>query len=477
MGWRQVCGASLAGWVAVAGACGGHSGQGAGPGSVTPGGRGPAGADGGSGTAGSGCSDLFSEDRLAEYAIDISADEWAKVDYEFHNRAAAQATMTDETPYHPIVFHYGAETVTDASLRLKGDSSWDQTVELDGPLAKMQFVISFEQKVANATFHGVSKVVLDMPRDDATFMQERLAFRALSELLGRPAPCANNARLTINGQYYGLYTNEEHVGGAYLRRVFPGASGGDLFKAGSVAETNTANPDGSRLKAFWAADDVAAMTAVVDMGYSVDEWAAEALLNDADGYYGGGHNFYIYDYPGAGYRWLVCDADTSFDWLGSPAQHPIYWWIPPRDDLERAGQHYLVVMKDPTWRRRYIDAIRALLPRWDVSQLQAWIDAWAGQIADAAATDPHTINTPADHAQAIAGIRDEVATRADYLRSFLGCEDGSGDTTDADGDGFAWCNDCDDASAGVNPGAAEICGNGIDDDCNGFADMQDGCSH
>ena len=40
------------------------------------------------------------------------------------------------------------------------------------------------------------------------------------------------------------------------------------------------------------------------------------LINDADGYYGGSHNFYLYDYPGKGYQWLVHDADASFDWLG-----------------------------------------------------------------------------------------------------------------------------------------------------------------
>ncbi len=318
-------------------------------------------------TAVGGCSDLFSPDHLIDYAVDITADEWTKLDYEFHNRAVARAAMTDESPYHPIVFHYGSETVN-ASIRLKGDSSWDQTVELDGAKAKMQFVVSFEEVNSKATFHGVSKIVLDMPRDDATFMQERLAFRALSELFGRPAPCANNARLTINGGYYGLYTNEEHVGNSYLRRVFPGESGGDLFKGGYTPETNTLTPDWTRQAAFWAAHDINAMAAVVDMDYSVGEWAAEALLNDADGYYGGSHNFYLYDYPGAGYRWLVCDGDTSFDWLGSPEQHPIYWWTPPRDDLERAGQHYLLVMKDPVWRGRYIEAIRALLPRWDVAE-------------------------------------------------------------------------------------------------------------
>ena len=64
---------------------------------------------------------------------------------------------------------------------------------------------------------------------------------------------------------------------------------------------------------------------------------------------------------------------------------------------------------------------------------------------------------------------------AAYVAKFLACEDGSGDASDGDGDGFAWCNDCDDANPAVNPGAAEICGNAIDDNCNRRADAQDGC--
>ena len=39
-----------------------------------------------------------------------------------------------------------------------------------------------------------------------------------------------------------------------------------------------------------------------------------------------------------------------------------------------------------------------------------------------------------------------------------------------DGDGVRWCDDCRDDNAGVHPGAPEVCGNGIDDDCNGAVD-------
>jgi len=41
---------------------------------------------------------------------------------------------------------------------------------------------------------------------------------------------------------------------------------------------------------------------------------------------------------------------------------------------------------------------------------------------------------------------------------------------DGDGDGYTCLIDCDDTNPDVNPGVAEVCDNGIDDDCDGLID-------
>ncbi len=56
------------------------------------------------------------------------------------------------------------------------------------------------------------------------------------------------------------------------------------------------------------------------------------------------------------------------------------------------------------------------------------------------------------------------------------CDDGdaSANLDDGDGDGWDTCSgDCDDVDAGVNPGAAESCDDGVDNDCDGLVDVDD----
>jgi len=432
-----------------------------------------AGGEASLGVSVSGCSDLFTQDVVQTYELEISPSEWAQLEDEFKNRLSVPVGV-DYNPYHPITFHFGGETVTDAYVRLKGQSSWRQTIAFDGDDAKAQFVVAFDKLDQHARFHGVSQLVFDMPRNDLTFLHERLSNTWLRQI-GIFAPCSNSARLVINGSYYGLYVSEESKGSEQLiKEFFPDAPSGDLFEGGYTPQTNKTTPNWPRLQRFWDAKDIAAVAAVVDLPSSLLDWAAECLLNDGDGYWGGAHNFYLYDQGAKGYVWLPSDTDATFDWLTSDTTHPLFWWS-GRSTVHTGGQHYLIVINDPTWKAKYVDALAAQLDRFEVKQLQGWVDTWSAQIADAVASDPHKAATVEQFKTAVLKAHNEVAARADFVRRWISCErDPLGeDGTDGDHDGARWCDDCRDDDANVKPGVPDICGNGLDDNCNGVID--EGC--
>ena len=61
----------------------------------------------------------------------------------------------------------------------------------------------------------------------------------------------------------------------------------------------------------------------MDIPGSLTSWAAEALINDSDGYYGGSHNFCLYDQGAAGFIFLPQDTDSTWTgWRRSTCRAP-----------------------------------------------------------------------------------------------------------------------------------------------------------
>jgi hypothetical protein len=126
-------------------------------------------------------------------------------------------------------------------------------------------------------------------------------------------------------------------------------------------------------------------------------------------------------------------------------------------------------MNDATWRARYAQAFATQIAKWNTAEMLGWVDAWSAQIAGAVAEDPRKWATVDGFKTAIAATRDLITNRPKYVQCFVACEQCQGGE-DRVGDGVPWCYDCRDVFAAVHPGAPEICGNAIDDDCNGIAD-------
>jgi hypothetical protein len=77
------------------------------------------------------------------------------------------------------------------------------------------------------------------------------------------------------------------------------------------------------------------------------------------------------------------------------------------------------------------------------------------------------INARDGNAERIACGADTDTVENDFTDIIAECEGG----VDADHDGFATTVDCNDANAAVHPGASEVFGNGVDEDCNGRDDV------
>ena len=422
-----------------------------------------------------GCPRLFHQSTITDYYVTISDAEWALLEDEFLNVVERTAAGLDPEPYHPIeldVMVDGERTsdVPGVLLRLKGASSWLQTLEFDEN-PKMQFVVAFNEVDPEARFMGVRKAELDMPRTDMTYLQHRVALAYLRES-GVPAQCANSARLFINGQYYGLYSHIERMDKEFLQRHYPDADNGDLWKNGRIIKTNEETFEWDRLDLLWDVPDMASFAELADVDAAFMEWAAEAMVGDADGYYNGRANFYLYDHPSRGFIWLPNDIDTAMadDFLPADAS-PVFPTCVAR--WERDWHHYILAMNDPAAVESYAQALADVRARYDVGAMQERVQLYAAQIAEAAAEDPHRPFPIGDHDWALGEMNDFIPRRADYIDGWLSCWSNGG--ADEDSDGYDMCHDCNDLDATVRPGAAETC-NLRDDDCDGHADSVAGVS-
>jgi hypothetical protein len=375
----------------------------------------PPSADGG--TAGGGCAPVFAQETLPAYNIEISASEWAAVLDDFRNRAQNQAAGRNIHPYHPIVFHYQNQAIADAMLRLRGTESWIVSEGDANP--KMQFDIAFDKVDPTHRFQGLTEILLPH-NDDLSVLHERLALSFLQDM-GVTAQCANNAVVSVNGQFYGLFVNVEPPDARFLGRVYPGGGNGDLFKTLWIRETHKSSGDDTRINMLRSVTDYAGMMALVDVDKTVADWAAEAVLPHFDGFWGANHDYMVYDNPLSGkFEWLVHNPDPSFDYP-MPNLDPVYWW------KDRPGivpdPRYTAVVNDATGLQKLVGAVRAAHAGYDVAKLESRVEAWAAQVDQAARAEPRPKYAYPNFSYSVQHLHDGIAPRAAFVSGWLGCLD------------------------------------------------------
>lgn len=374
---------------------------------------------------------LFDETRLHDVRITMSAADWAQL----------RATYQENTNYDATITIDG-ETMANSSIRSRGSGTRN-------PI-KPGLRVDFARKVKTQTFHGFKVLVLDNMYADASFLREQLAFSVFEEM-GILVPRESFARLTVNGQYWGLYAIVEPIDQIFVKNHVDGGEG-NLFEYnvpavaqqpawdfaltrgdtidGYVPEpfepkTNEDDLDGTGLLAFLRTISMAPDATFVDeVSQFVDPrviltyYAVEAATSEVDGLtsFFGVNNFYLYQLQGTTrFQFIPWDHDLNFVTAG----HSIYYGL----DRNRLIQRLL---GDPELRAFYRDTLQWITAEYVNSGWMApRIDAMVALIRDAVLEDTKRLggDNPATSAQtfdnAVAQVRTVIAGRPESVAAQL----------------------------------------------------------
>ena len=216
---------------------------------------------------------MFDQTVVHEIVIEIGNDDLALLDPPTDDRVSVRLTLD-------------GSTVDDVGLRLK--RGFGQFQPLD---EKPGFSIETDEFVDGSTLFDVDRFTLGNAAWDHSFVNEPIVYEVY-RAAGVPAPRTALARVTVNGETFGLYVMRETYDERLLAQHFVDPTGNlyestgahDAPNMGLELRTNKRSDDGSDLAdvvevVATASDEEyrAAIEELVDVDQLMTYWAIEAL--------------------------------------------------------------------------------------------------------------------------------------------------------------------------------------------------------
>ena len=163
---------------------------------------------------------LFDTDSIISVNIRMDEADWSAM---LENAAAEE--------YYPCDVEINGETFYRVGIRPKGNTSLT-SIANDPTTDRYSFKLEFDHYVDGQTCFGLDKLVLNNNYADATNMKEALIYD-MYQYLGADASLYNYAKISVNGEYWGVYLALEAVEDSFLLRNY-GAESGALYKPDSM---------------------------------------------------------------------------------------------------------------------------------------------------------------------------------------------------------------------------------------------------
>ncbi len=162
---------------------------------------------------------LFDTDQVMTVNIRIDEDEWDDL----------LETAISET-YYCCDIEINGETYYRVGIRAKGNTSLSMVASSDSD--RYSFKVKFDEYVDGQTCYGLDKLVLNNNYSDATMMKEAVVYDMFA-FLDVDASLYNYARISVNGEYWGVYLALEAVEESFALRNY-GTHYGNLYKPDSM---------------------------------------------------------------------------------------------------------------------------------------------------------------------------------------------------------------------------------------------------
>ena len=163
---------------------------------------------------------LFNTDQIMDIDILMDEDDW--------NNMLKNAISEEYYSCNVVV---NGKTFYSVGIRPKGNTSLSSIVN-DPDTDRYSFKLEFDHYIEGQTCYGLDKLILNNNYADATNMKEAIVYD-MYQYLGVDASLYNYAKISVNGDYQGVYLALEAVEDSFMLRNY-GTENGNLYKPESM---------------------------------------------------------------------------------------------------------------------------------------------------------------------------------------------------------------------------------------------------
>ena len=161
-------------------------------------------------------SKLFDTDEIMDVDILMDEDDWQEM---------LDNAISEE--YYSCDVMINGKTFYSVGIRPKGNTSLS-SIASDPDTDRYSFKLEFDHYIEGQSCYGLDKLILNNNYADATNMKEAIVYD-MYQYLGVDASLYNYARISVNGDYWGVYLALEGVEDSFMLRNY-GTQDGNLYK-------------------------------------------------------------------------------------------------------------------------------------------------------------------------------------------------------------------------------------------------------